>query len=193
MRICPAFALTRGALVLGVSASFTGGCMGPCDGVAISSTSPANLTVTQSLPYTAIEEDAGREAVYGIQDLAITSVMTSFHNSGAMNPVANPNQCINVSTPIEIFLACPPDAGQFQLSALGATACDPDSICASLNGTLTVRSVALPCGLGACGDLDADLDVTASEGAIGPFVSGSATLSYHETKITSVCGGLSDG
>jgi hypothetical protein len=168
------------------------GCSGPCDEVGITNTSSAQLTVTESAAETAEYKEAGVPAYLGIQDDVVTSVETTFQGDQAMNPDPDPDHCINVGTPIEIFLACPAGPGQFDLGSLHATACDPGTHCAALSGTLTVRAIAQPCHQGACGRLDADLNVTGSVGGAGLSVSGKASLSYVEAKFTSFCGG-SDG
>jgi hypothetical protein len=86
-----------------------------------------------------------------------------------------------------VSLDCPSKGpGSYRLEDLNATVCD-NATCSALVGTLAVRAFALPCGEGACGRLDADIEVPVAAPGTGPSIRGSAELSYAETARS--CGG----
>jgi hypothetical protein len=60
-----------------------------------------------------------------------------------------------------------------------------------IDGTLTVTTFTPPCDHGACGRLDAALDIPASANASAsaPSLTGRATLAYSETSIPCPSGG----
>ena len=105
----------------------------------------------------------------------------------------NPPGCFEITSsnegPWGVFMACPTAQGSAKLEDLHAVFCaDGTTSCTPIGGTLTVRAFVRPCGTGACGRVDADVDIPASSDAKPQAVSGHATLSYAESS-TSSCGG----
>jgi hypothetical protein len=186
-------------LFIAVSVATTG-CGGPCDTLITSGSS--HDAALLSSPSTALVDAAraGGESDAEIawrypSNLAVTDLDTQLLSK--LPADADPSlRCISVSlvgTPTRLGLDCPSVPGSYGLDVLHAVACD--TVCTALTGTITVRAIAVPCGNGACGRLDADIDLPVPAAASnGPSVSGHATLSYSEQDFKQYCpASLSDG
>lgn len=84
-----------------------------------------------------------------------------------------------------VVMELPVAAGDHRLSELHATLLVPGKAePVAIDGVLHVRDVAPPCGTGACGRLDAVLELDAATAASRAWLSGEATLSYSEEIVT---------
>jgi hypothetical protein len=159
-----------------------------CPIVAPSYASPATLVVNE--PATLPADTLPDAQAYSTS--TVTSVETRFGDLGD----AQPHACLNVSVTthpyvVQFMFDCPSGPGTYRLSDLRATS----NLGAPFEATLVVRAIALPCGQGACGRLDADLDFPTADAGAGPWISGHAQLAYseHIAEGPQYCGSLGAG
>jgi hypothetical protein len=164
------------------------GCQS-CPELVPSYASPATLTVNElaTLPADAVQD----AQTYSVS--SVTTVQTVFSD------VADPQQlhdCLEVSIEgnpyvFQFNFDCPSGPGTYLLSQLHATG----NLGAPFDGTLVVRAITRPCGQGACGRFDADLDFPMVDAGGGPWISGHAKLSYSERIVegSQYCGSFGAG
>jgi hypothetical protein len=176
-------------LLLGLAACGGGG--GSCPTVIDQATSAAELSGVGNDPRS---PDAGSDAGESPAPFSVTSVKTSL--AFAVDNSDTNDHCLGVQFDagrggFRIDMRCPDAPGTFRLEDLGAKFCEATAGiggggCSPVSGTLTVRTIALPCaGVATCGRLDADLDVVASNHV--PTVSGHARLAFSQSIVVAEC------
>jgi hypothetical protein len=161
--------LVASAIVLWVT-----GCQGPSYCFHRTNEGSASLAGAESAQQAQFHDRAPR---HWAATRVVTYLETATSDGGA--PIVDVGPAM---VSLAIRFERPAMTGSFKLGDLGAVACaSEDSDCSQLVGSLLVRAVAAPCGICACGRLDADLTIPSVVGTEGPQVSGTATLSYAES------------
>ena len=173
------FSVFASVAVVGVVGT---GCTTTCTSFETSGeTSGATLVLEVSPAYVAWEEYRGPTTQASSE---VTTALDSCMSGPCIEASATGGSAVTIEIPT------PAGPGVYDVAMLGGVACDRE--CAPLAGTLVVRAIGLPCGAGACGKLDADLDLTRAS-TTGPWASGRATLAYSETSLHYACSSVSFG
>jgi hypothetical protein len=114
-------------------------------------------------------------------------------------PTGDPSSFDFIDTAAEgpgfvVQMARPSDAGSFSLASLMASANvqagNEITSAFPLSGTLTVSSITAPCGkedLGACVTFSGSISIDFVDGGSGPWLFGTAPLSYGEVPVPPLC------
>ena len=130
----------------------------------------------------------------GVPDTCVLSIQRVSTSIGASQPamtinIDGPDTPAYVYVGAAVNLDAPAKPGHYSLADLHATLCD--TVCVPIGGTIDVQSIAMPCGSGACGRVEADVtfEATPAPSNAAPVLTGTAHLHYAESLTQTFCGG----